>query len=1177
MCLAIGLGWAGGAEAGTVTTLHELLSLHRDEALSGQPVRIQGVVLCYDADWRQLFIHDGEETTYFDAHLFQEQPTAGQSVLMTGRTTFENGKGWLTNSAMTIVGPGRIPPAKRVELGQLGSVLGQWIETSGRVRVAETSRGRLSLVLRDKTFESQVSVLGPSGTNDPGGLLDCLVRIRGISIAQTDSGRPDLGSVTAAGFNEIEVLDRPRESPLGSPVITIGGLLNRELGPWTNNRVHLNATVVSYEPGHWLAVRDPTGFLRAQITQVTEVEANERVDLWGFLNILPTEVVLTDGYFAVAGAPSAIAQRVPPGPASSAGATARGPLTQVSDILRLGSQEAARHLRVHLRAVVTYADPEWRNGFIQDATGGIYVDLAQPEVRAGQWVEVEGQTDPGGFAPQLIRVSLRILGTTNLPLGIKVDLDSLANGTLDAQWVQIDGIIRQLKQQEKHLHLTLMTPKGELKVIVPAVTNELLSANLLGALVQVDGACVSEFNSRRQVVGITLSVPSLDQIRIVEPGDANPWAVRTALIREVGTYDSTRLVGRRVKVEGVVSLIIPGQGFFIQDGSGGIDVRYGQPSELHIGDVVEVLGFPGLGDVAPHLEQSVFRRVAGGPRLVPRRATATEVMLNSGSDHVLVSIEGRLLQDAARSASPELILQDGPVVFTARLQTPAQNRRRADLRAGSRLRLAGLCLLKSNERHEIESFRILVPDIRSIEVIEAPPWWTSRHTIQAVLGLGFLILLAAAWVALLRSRLREQTRLIRQQLMTEAALESRYRELIDSANDAILSADTETGQILSANRKAAELLGLPAEKLVGRNFLDIIPPEDRERQFELLKSQVQAGRATYDGFLFCLGDGRRIPVEVSANVTEVNGRPVSQSIFRDLTERKQAEEGLALAQKRLLESSRAAGMAEVATSVLHNVGNVLNSVNVSATVISDRLRKSRLSILNQVVGGLREHEGDLADFLTRDAKGQRFPSLLSHLNDNLRSEQSALLQEAESLRKNIDHIKEIVAMQQGYAKVAGVTERVKVIDLVEDALRLNAESLVRHQVQVRHECDPEVPVITVDKHKVIQILVNLVRNAKHACEDSGRVNKELTLLVSSGKGQVKISVADNGVGIPRESLTRIFSFGFTTRKNGHGFGLHSGALAAKELGGSLVAFSEGPGCGAIFTLDLPLEPPPCGL
>lgn len=168
-------------------------------------------------------------------------------------------------------------------------------------------------------------------------------------------------------------------------------------------------------------------------------------------------------------------------------------------------------------------------------------------------------------------------------------------------------------------------------------------------------------------------------------------------------------------------------------------------------------------------------------------------------------------------------------------------------------------------------------------------------------------------------------------------------------------------------------------------------------------------------------------------------------------------------------------------------------------------------------------------------------------------------------------------MQQGYAKVAGVTERVKVIDLVEDALRLNAESLVRHQVQVRHECDPEVPVITVDKHKVIQILVNLVRNAKHACEDSGRVNKELTLLVSSGKGQVKISVADNGVGIPRESLTRIFSFGFTTRKNGHGFGLHSGALAAKELGGSLVAFSEGPGCGAIFTLDLPLEPPPCGL
>jgi signal transduction histidine kinase len=161
-------------------------------------------------------------------------------------------------------------------------------------------------------------------------------------------------------------------------------------------------------------------------------------------------------------------------------------------------------------------------------------------------------------------------------------------------------------------------------------------------------------------------------------------------------------------------------------------------------------------------------------------------------------------------------------------------------------------------------------------------------------------------------------------------------------------------------------------------------------------------------------------------------------------------------------------------------------------------------------------------------------------------------------------------MQQDYARVSGVVEPHRVSELVEDALRMNDSALERHQVEITRELDPHLPTINVDKHKVIQILINLVRNAKYACDESGRPDKRMILRAANGNGHVKISVTDNGVGIPSENMTRIFNHGFTTRKGGHGFGLHSGALAAKELGGTLSAQSDGPGKGATFTLELPV-------
>jgi C4-dicarboxylate-specific signal transduction histidine kinase len=159
-------------------------------------------------------------------------------------------------------------------------------------------------------------------------------------------------------------------------------------------------------------------------------------------------------------------------------------------------------------------------------------------------------------------------------------------------------------------------------------------------------------------------------------------------------------------------------------------------------------------------------------------------------------------------------------------------------------------------------------------------------------------------------------------------------------------------------------------------------------------------------------------------------------------------------------------------------------------------------------------------------------------------------------------------MQQNYAKVSGVSETLAVTELIEDAVRMNATALSRHDVTLVRDFQVQ-PKVTVDKHKVLQIMINLMRNAKYACDDSGRPDKQMIIRVTSARGRVSIAVEDNGVGIPAENMTRIFNHGFTTRAHGHGFGLHSGALAARELGGSLIARSDGPGKGATFILELP--------
>jgi PAS domain S-box-containing protein len=295
-------------------------------------------------------------------------------------------------------------------------------------------------------------------------------------------------------------------------------------------------------------------------------------------------------------------------------------------------------------------------------------------------------------------------------------------------------------------------------------------------------------------------------------------------------------------------------------------------------------------------------------------------------------------------------------------------------------------------------------------------------------------------------------------------------------------------------------------------------------------------------------------------------------VSRDITGRKQTEAALAQAQRSLIETSRLAGMAEVASGVLHNIGNAFNSVNTSVTLLADQTTRLKTVNFARAVALLQEHAHELPRFLTEDPRGRQLPTYFEQLSAQFTQDHQNLTTEIKSLLRGVEHIKGVIAMQQNYTRASTMLEDLSPAELMKEALGITDAANNRHQIEVINEWGA-VPNVRAARHRVLEILVNLISNAKHAVVDAGRSERKIWLLIrSGGADRVQFVVADNGVGIKPENLQRIFSFGFTTRSKGHGFGLHSSAVAAQDMDGSLKAFSEGLGHGAQFILELPASP-----
>jgi PAS domain S-box-containing protein len=548
-----------------------------------------------------------------------------------------------------------------------------------------------------------------------------------------------------------------------------------------------------------------------------------------------------------------------------------------------------------------------------------------------------------------------------------------------------------------------------------------------------------------------------------------------------------------------------------------------------------------------------------------------EEIATGRADAELVTVPAVALEWRHGPSERTLLLRGtNNVIFKARLND-ANNIE--EFPAGSLLQVTGVCSIAVDQNLDVRSFELRLRSADDLMLLERPAWWTPSRVLWALGALAIGAAITLGWAGVLKCANARLERHVAERTEELGRSEARFRKLAACLPVGVMETDAR-GNCTYVNQRGTEILGRPSEEPAGWAWSNAVYPDDREMVARSWLEAAAAGEAWSLEFRLLRPDGRTCWVSCSASPRVESPGEIAGYVatFADITRRKQDEAALEEAHKELVVSSRLAGMAEVATSVLHNVGNVLTSINISSSLLMDRVRNSRVASLGKAAALIRDHADDLPAFFARDPKGKQLPAYLTALAELLLKDHGEMLEELELLSRNIEHINDIVAMQQNYGKVAGVVEELPLAGLVEDALRMNLGSMERHGVQVVREYD-KVPAVQVDKRKVLQILVNLIRNAKQACDERGQAGKRIILRVGlNGDNRVRISVIDNGIGIPPENLAHIFARGFTTRKDGHGFGLHSGALAAKELGGALLVQSDGPGQGAVFTLELPLQP-----
>jgi len=814
-------------------------------------------------------------------------------------------------------------------------------------------------------------------------------------------------------------------------------------------------------------------------------------------------------------------------------------LTRAEQIRQLTQDQANRGYPIHLRAVVTYYDPvgpdllaqESFSGppapdmFVQDSTAAVWVNAPPegPRAEPGQLIEIDGVSEAPDFAPQIGKPRWRVIGQAPMPVPHHPTFERMASTIEDSQWVEVEGIVRSAREWRGFLVLSVTMSGNRLRVLIPKYDPAILG-KLVDAEVRLRGVCGALFNQKNQLIGVVLYVPGLKKADVTRPAPTDPFAVAAQPPFRLQQFASESMPGHRIHVRGVVSFQQLGSLLYIADGPIGLRVETQQSAALRAGDRVDVVGFPGVSDLRPLLEDATFRLIGRGPEPDPIPVTA-EQLFEGDYDSELVSIEADLLEESLLPGAQTLILRDGNFTFNAAMAADAPDDRLRSLRAGSRLQVTGICLAQKDENGRNQSYRILFDRSDDVVIIRQASWWTLKHAFE-VLGWAVSILLGAlAWVGVLQRRVRQQTEIVRQRLEREAVLEEQYRDLFENASDLIQGVDPE-GKFLYVNRAWRETLGYGAEEVAALSVFDVVHP-DCQQQCQNAFHRVMWGELL-EGIEveFVTKSGRTVILEGNANCRFVDGKPVStRGIFRNITERKRVEAQVRGAKEAAEAANRA--KSEFLANMSHEIRTPMNGVlGMTDLVLETELTPEQRECLCMARAS--------AD------------SLLTIINDILdfsKIEAGRLDQESIEFR-----------LRGG----------------MEPTMKALAPRAHQKGLELNCHVHSEVPDVVVgDPGRLRQILVNLVGNAIKFTERG-----EVTVQVeresqAGGSAKLHFSVRDTGVGIPREKQATVFepftqADGSTTRRyGGTGLGLSISRRLVEMMGGHIWVDST-PGQGSTF-------------
>jgi signal transduction histidine kinase len=475
-------------------------------------------------------------------------------------------------------------------------------------------------------------------------------------------------------------------------------------------------------------------------------------------------------------------------------AGANSTLTNAADVLGLSAAKASLGLPILVKGIVTAAETNW-NGrfFVQDTSGGIFVgnkSTQPPEV--GDVVEVSGESFPGGYAPTIKNPRWKKLGTAPLPKAKPVAIEDLMSGTEDSQRVEISGIVRTAQAGPSRIGIELASGGYRVPAYFPIVPN-VDPQSLVGAKVLLRGTVAAAFNAPlRRILTVTLFVPRLADFIVKDAAPANLFDQPLLPLNGIAQYRKDSSPGNEVHVKGVVTYQRKGQDLFLQDETGGLQVKSKLTESVYLGESVEAVGFPAVENFLPVLEDAVFRRTTEPvTNLEPKAVSIAE--LQKGLDHSeYVTVRGRLIDRLVRETGegpegPEtqttLVLQGTNFIFAAEKDMSSHNKFLNSIPVSSLLEVSGICLLESSDGGKIKSCRLLLPTSHDIRVIEKPSWLTPRHLLVS-LGIVFAVLFVAiGWIvmtakknSILKSLMREKETAQRELQLAHDQLENRVKE-----------------------------------------------------------------------------------------------------------------------------------------------------------------------------------------------------------------------------------------------------------------------------------------------------------------------------------------------------------------------------------------------------------------